>query len=154
MGIHFSFLNLLLRKAQMCQNVKFGNSTCNFSFWEITRERNEKKKKPKNSSLSKHKSSVISKKRIYLWPTIASTLLCLLIFFIFMSLCLINVMLNMSQKRYTQLAFYTQEKFRIERIRCASERPSLQGEVCLDLCQLSAECYTSQFAILHFFLFK
>lgn len=134
MRIHFYLLNFLLRKAQMHQYVKFGDSS--FSFWEIRRERNEN---PNPLLIQTQIFSDSQEKDLSL--AIVSTLLCLLIFFTFMALCLVNVMLNISQSRYTQLAFYTQEKCRIERTRCASERPSLQGEVCLTLCQLGVLCF-------------
>lgn len=130
MRIHFYLLNFLLRKAQMHQYVKFGDSC--FSFWEIRRERNKNNPNPlliQTQIFSDFQENDLS-------LAIVSTLLCLLIFFIFMALHLVNVTLNISQSRYTQLAFYTQEKFRTERRRCASERPSLQGEAFLDLCQL------------------
>lgn len=99
---------------------------------EITR----RMKKSQPPFLPKHKSSVIAKERIYLQPAIVPTLFCLLIF-LFLALCLVNVMLNLPQNWYTQLAFYTQEKARIERTRCALKRASLQGEDCLNLCRHS-----------------
>lgn len=53
-------------------------------------------KKSQAPFLPKHKSSVISKEKIYIQPAIVPTLLCLLIF-LFLALCLVNVMLNLSR---------------------------------------------------------